>query len=118
VSIQRGLKQGYLVAPILFLLLVEGLCVNKVNNVKSKWSKDGLMLIMVRQTKSVNMFRGFSVGDSLMAISHLNFLGYTLFIEEVAIENTRIVRIILCCFNLSSSLRVNFTKTSVMEVLS
>jgi hypothetical protein len=60
INIQRGLKQGDLLAPFLFLLVAEGLC--------------GLM----KKAVETNRFRGFKVGSNGVIVSHLQYADDTL----------------------------------------
>ena len=59
VDIQSGLKQGDPLAPFLFLLVVDGL--------------SGL----VRSAESRNLYHGFKVANSDLAISHLQYVDDT-----------------------------------------
>ncbi|MCI18439.1 putative non-LTR retroelement reverse transcriptase [Trifolium medium] len=69
ININRGLKQGDLLAPFLFLLVVEGF--------------GGAM------TKAVDIgaFKGFPIHRGGLSISHLQYADDTLYIEEVSVEN-------------------------------
>lgn len=69
ISIKKGLKQGDLLAPFLFLLVAEGL--------------SGLM----RQAVALHLFTGISLGDHGPTISHLQYADDTLLIGEATVEN-------------------------------
>jgi len=69
ICINRGLKQGDLLAPFLFLLVAEGF--------------SGLM----RNAVDRNLFEGFQVGRNGMVISHLQYVDDTLCIGKPTVEN-------------------------------
>jgi len=91
-------KQGDLLAPFLFLLVAEGL--------------SGL----VRSAEARGLYRGFRMGNSGLSITHLQYADDTLFLGEASMENLWSLKTILRCFELTSGLKVNFTKSSVMGV--
>lgn len=98
VNIQRGLKQGDPLAPFLFLLVVEGL--------------SGLIHSVVEK----GLYQGFKVGNSDLSISHLKYADDTLFLGDALMANLWALKTILRCFELASSLKVNFSKSYVMGV--
>jgi hypothetical protein len=98
INIQRGLKQGDPLAPFLFLLVAEGL--------------GGLM----KKAGDLNKFRGFQIGSSGMTVSHLQYADDTLCIEEASISNLWSLKAILRGFEMVSGLKVNFWKSSLMDV--
>jgi hypothetical protein len=85
-------------APLLFLLVAEGL--------------GGLMKKAVEQ----NRFRGFEVGRNGVKVSHLQFVDDTLCLGEASLENLWSLKAILRAFELVSGLKVNFSKSCVMGV--
>ncbi|PNX76937.1 cysteine-rich receptor-like protein kinase, partial [Trifolium pratense] len=97
--LERGLRQGDPLSPILFLLAAEG------HNV--------LMEAMVRR----NLFTGFRVGvsDSL-SVSHLQFADDTLLLGEKSWANVRALRAVLVLFESLSGLKVNFHKSMLVGV--
>jgi hypothetical protein len=98
INIQRGLKQGDLLAPFLFILVAEGL--------------GGLM----RKAVELERFRGFGVGRRGVVISHLQYADDTLCIGEATVENLWALKAILRGFEMVSGLKVNFWKSSIMGV--
>jgi len=98
IDIQKGLKQGDLLTPFLFLLVVEGL--------------SGL----VRSTETRGLYHGFKVGNSRLSITHLQYADGTLFVREASMQNLWSIKTIPRCFELASGLKVNFSKSSVMGV--
>ncbi|KAK2436747.1 hypothetical protein QL285_021719 [Trifolium repens] len=98
INIQRGLKQGDPLAPFLFLLVAEGFA--------------GLMRSAVEKSR----FKGFDVGPNGLVISHLQYADDTLCIGEASSENLWTLKAILRGFELSSGLKVNFWKSSLMGI--
>jgi hypothetical protein len=83
---------------LLFLLVAEGL--------------GGLM----KKAGDLNKFRGFQIGSSGMTVSHLQYADDTLCIEEASISNLWSLKAILRGFEMVSGLKVNFWKSSLMDV--
>ncbi|MCH79506.1 LINE-1 reverse transcriptase like [Trifolium medium] len=98
INIQRGLKQGDPLAPFLFLLVAEGFA--------------GLM----RSAGTKNLFKGFTVGNEGLEISHLQYADDTLCIGEATVENLWSLKAILRGFELASGLKVNFSKSCLIGV--
>lgn len=98
VNIHRGMKQGDPLALFLFLLVVEGL--------------SGL----VRSTEARGLYHGFKIGNSGLSISHLQYADDTLFVGEATMANLWDLKTILLCFEFAAGLKVNFSKSYVMEV--
>src|ERR1044072_1274590 len=92
---EKGLRQGDLLAPFLFLIVAEGL--------------NGL----VKKAIQINKFKGVTVGsESQVEVSILQFADDTLFFEDASLQNVSTLKCILRCFELASGLRVNFHKSS------
>jgi hypothetical protein len=98
ISIKRGLKQGDPLAPLLFLLVPEGL--------------GGLM----RQAVGCSRFQPFLVGGDRMAVSLLQYADDTLCIGEATVENLWTLKAVLRGFEMVSGLKVNFWKSCVMGI--
>ncbi|WJX96923.1 hypothetical protein P8452_78057 [Trifolium repens] len=98
ISIKRGLKQGDPLAPLLFLLVAEGL--------------GGLM----RRAVEVDRFRPFLVGGGEAPVSLLQYADDTLCIGEATVENLWVLKAVLRGFEMSSGLKVNFSKSCVIGV--
>ncbi|MCI09378.1 LINE-1 reverse transcriptase like, partial [Trifolium medium] len=95
INIQRGLKQGDPLAPFLFLLVVEGF--------------SGVM----RKVVDLNLFKGFTIGEEPILISHLQYADDTLCIGEASVGNLWTLKAILRGFELASGLKVNFWKSGL-----
>lgn len=98
IPIMRGLKQGDSLAPLLFLLVAEGL--------------RGLM----RSVVATNRFRPFLVGGGRTLVSLLQYADDTLCIGEAMVENLWVLKEILRGFGMVSGLKVNFWKSCVLGV--
>jgi hypothetical protein len=94
----RGLKQGDPLAPLLFLVVAEGL--------------GGLM----RKSVECLRFQPFVIGSSGMAVSLLQYADDTLCIGEATVENLWTLKAVLRGFEMCSGLKVNFYKSCVMVV--
>jgi len=98
ISIHRGLKQGDPLAPFLFLLVAEGF--------------SGLM----RNAVAANLFNGFDFGGSNLVISHLQYADDTLCIRKASVQNLWTMKAVLRGFEMASGLKINFSKSSLIEV--
>jgi len=97
--LQRGLRQGDLLSPFLFLLAEEGLNV------------------MMHTTVENNLFNGYGVGTSnSVVVSHLQFADDTLLLGEKSWANVRALRAVLTLFADMSGLKVNFHKSLLVRV--
>ncbi|XP_050920100.1 uncharacterized protein LOC127137710 [Lathyrus oleraceus] len=100
ISIHSVLKKGDLLAPFLFLLVVEGL--------------SGL----ISREVDLNLFSGVRVGSFDLVVSHLQYVDDTAILADDSIDNLWIIKAILCGFELASGFRVNFAKSSLIGVKS
>jgi len=91
----RGLRQGDLMTPFLFLIVAQGLA--------------GL----VNQATRKNLLSGIKVGDKKVEVNLLQFADDTLFVCEPNMQNIKCIKAILGCFELSSGLKVNFYKSKI-----
>ena len=90
-----GFRQGDPISPFLFLIVAEGLA------------------RMVSQAIQKNLYKGVKVGSKGIMINLLQFIDDTLFLCEPSLENIKVIKTILRCFEEVSSLRVNFHKTII-----
>ena len=91
----RGLRHGDPMAPLLFLVVAEGLA--------------GL----VRQASKQNMLTGVKVGWKEIECSMLQFADDTLFMCEDSFSNVFTIKTILRCFELVSGMKINFHKSKL-----
>jgi hypothetical protein len=98
ICIKRGLKQGDPLAPLLFLLVAEGL--------------GGLM----RKAVERGRFQPFKVGRGGMPVSILQYADDTLCIGTASVENLWALKAILRGFEMTSDLRVNFGKSCLVGI--
>ena len=93
-SPQRGLRQGDSLVPLLFNIAVEGLT--------------GLM----REAVDKKLFNSFLVGKNKEPVSILQYADDTIFFGEATMENVKVIKTILGCFELASRLN-QFCKKSI-----
>ncbi|CAJ2642053.1 unnamed protein product [Trifolium pratense] len=97
--LERGLRQGDLLSPFLFLLAAEGLNV--------------LMEAMVAR----NLFEGYSLGEfDPISVTHLQFADDTLLMGAKSWANVWALRALLVLFETMSGLKVNFNKSMLVGV--
>jgi hypothetical protein len=97
--LERGLRQGDLLSPFLFLLAAEGLHV------------------MMRAMVERNQFTGYTVGGQVgVTVSHLQFADDTLLVGVKSWANVRALCGVLLLFELMSGLKVNFHKSILVGV--
>ena len=98
-SLQRGLRQGDPLSPLLFLLVVEGLNV------------------MMQSVVENNLYTGYGVDlASSVAVSRLQFADDTLLFGEKSWANIRALRAVLTLFADMSGLKVNFHKSLLVGI--
>ena len=95
-SLQRGLRQGDPLAPLLFNIVAEALA--------------GLM----REAINRNIYTAFAVGKNSSPVSFLQYADDTIFFGEATIQNIKAIKAILRGFEIASSLKINFAKSSLM----
>ncbi|WJX46635.1 beta-amyrin 28-monooxygenase [Trifolium repens] len=98
INIKKGLKQGDPLAPLLFLLV-----------------SDGLGALM-RKAVERGRFKPFCVGRNNMQISMLQYADDTLCIGEATVDNLWAIKSVLRGFEMASGLKVNFWKSCIMGV--
>ncbi|XP_022003012.1 uncharacterized protein LOC110900430 [Helianthus annuus] len=97
-EIQRGVRQGDLLSPLLFILAMEALH------------------IATESAVECGILKGIKTPGSGPKISHLLYADEALFVGEWSEENFHNLARILRCFHLSSGLQVNFSKSKVFGV--
>ncbi|XP_071694722.1 uncharacterized protein [Rutidosis leptorrhynchoides] len=96
--LSRGVRQGDPFSPFLFIIAAEGLN------------------ILTKVAIEKGLFKGVEVGNDKVVISHLQYADDKIFFEEWGRSNTLSLKNILKCFDLSSSLKVNFQKSCLFGV--
>lgn len=96
----KGIRQGDLMAPFLFLIIAEGL--------------HGL----IRSAVDRNLFKEYIVpeGNQEIRIFHIQYEGDTILVSEMSIQNARALKGILRNFELAAGLRVNFHKNRLLGI--
>lgn len=92
-GVGRGLRQGDLLSPFLFLIVAEGLN------------------ILFKEAVSVGLFEGFKVWK--LSLSHLQFADDTLIIGRKCSQNVFAIKAVLQLFEVLSGLKVNFHKSQL-----
>ncbi|GJZ11817.1 putative RNA-directed DNA polymerase, eukaryota, reverse transcriptase zinc-binding domain protein [Tanacetum coccineum] len=92
-KLERGLRQGDPLYPLLLILAVEALNASLLD------------------ARKKNLFRGVEVGIDKIHISHLQYADDALIMGEWSLSNAKNLSTILSCFHLASGLKVNFNKS-------
>ena len=97
----RGLRQGDLLSPFLFLLIME------------------VLSRILKKTKDCGLLRGFHVGPSNsigVCISHLLFADDTILFCDASRDQLLSIRLVLTCFQAFIGLKVNAGKSDIVSV--
>ncbi|XP_021986239.1 uncharacterized mitochondrial protein AtMg01250-like [Helianthus annuus] len=97
-KIERGVRQGDPLSPLLFILAMEALHVATVT------------------ANASGIFKGCKMPNNGPTISHLLYADDVLFVGEWSESNIQNLSRLLRCFNLSSGLKVNFNKSQLFGV--
>lgn len=92
-KLQRGLRQGDPLSPLLYLLVAEGLS------------------ILTSKAMGLNLFEPAVLGTENVVISHLQYAGDMIFMVAASMENARTLKCILKNFELLSGLKINYSKS-------
>jgi hypothetical protein len=98
INIKRGLKQGDPLAPLLFLLVAEG------------------MRMLMKRAVELLRFKPFLIGREGVPVSLLQYADDTLCIGEASVENLWTLKALLHGFEMASGLKVNFWKSCPIGV--
>lgn len=98
---EKGLRQGDPLSPFLLNVVDEGLNV------------------LLQRALSSGLIKGVVIGhgDSISTISHLQFADDTIIFCEVVWEEVLTIKRILRCFQLVSSLKINFSKSLMSGIV-
>ena len=66
---------------------------------------------MMREAVDKKLFSSFLVGKNKEPVSILQYADDTIFFGEATMQNVKVLKIILKCFELSSGLKINFAKS-------
>lgn len=98
ISIHRGLNQRDHISNFLFLMVVEGL--------------NGIL----RHDVDLDLLSKFRISSSNLIIFHHQYVNDTLIISKASMENLWITKVIFRGFELIISLRINFSKSFLVDV--
>lgn len=65
---------------------------------------------MMREAVDKKLFNSFLVGKSKEPISILQYVDDTIFFGEATMQNVKVIKTILRCFEITSGLKINFAK--------
>ena len=97
----RGLRQGDLLSPLLFLLIMEVL--NRI----------------LKKTEEGGFIQGFHVGpinSTGIYVSHLLFADDTILFCDASREQILSIRLVLTCFQAFTGLKVNVGKSEIVSI--
>ena len=97
-ELEKGLRQGDPLSPFLFNIVVEGLNA------------------LFKKAVSLDMLKGVSFGRGDVHVTHLQFAYDTILFLQPREDNLVNARRILRCFEVASGLRINFSKSCVVQV--
>ncbi|KAK3206817.1 hypothetical protein Dsin_020863 [Dipteronia sinensis] len=97
-GVERGLRQGDLLSPFLFNIVMKDLS------------------SLIRKTSDLDMLSGASFGGNSEHITYLQFMDDTILYLKPRVEYLINTRRILRCFEWASGLRINFHKSCVVKV--
>ncbi|KAK3227716.1 hypothetical protein Dsin_007578 [Dipteronia sinensis] len=97
-GVERGLRQGDMLSPILFNIAIEALnC-------------------LFKKASNVDLLRGVILGHNELHVTHLQFANDTILFVKPKLEYLLNVKWILRCFKLASGLCINFHKSCIVKV--
>lgn len=94
----RGIRQGDLLSPFLFLIVVEGLN------------------ILMKRTLELDKYKGFKFDNGDERFTHLQYMDDTLIVGEKRCENIKIIKANLMMFKAMLGLKVNFHKNKLIGI--
>lgn len=97
-KMERGLRQGDSLSPLLFNIVAEGLN------------------ILFERAKIENVISGIKMGENGPAISHLQFADDTIIFCKNDRQQVQSIMDILCTFQLISGLKINFFKSQLCGI--
>ena len=97
-NLERGLRQGDPLSPILFVLVAESL--------------NSLLM----KARSIDLIEGILVGKDNVNITHLQYADDKVIFSPAKEENIQNIYHILNCFVVMSGLYINYNKTALIAV--
>lgn len=71
---------------------------------------------MMREAVGKGLFQGLPIGSNQMKVELLQYANGTIFIGKAKVENFLFIKSMLRCFELVSSLKINFFKSSLRAI--
>ncbi|XP_058769032.1 uncharacterized mitochondrial protein AtMg01250-like [Vicia villosa] len=96
-KVHKGLRQGDLLSPFLFVIAMEGLTA------------------LVKKSVAMGIFKPFLYGDN-DSVDILQFADDTILLGEASCDDIWNMKVILRGFELVSGLRINFSKSNIFGV--
>lgn len=71
---------------------------------------------LIRQVADVGFFKGYSVRDSRLVVSHMQYVDDILLIGMPMVQNLCTMKAVQRCFELALGSKVKFSKSSIFRV--
>lgn len=93
-KMERGLRQGDPLSPMLFIIVTQ------------------VLHVVIEKAKTLGLIKGIRIGN-LMSISHLQFADDTIIFLQDDWHSIKGIKLVLTIFEMLSGLKINYSKSSI-----